>query len=440
MKNTSYLKIFLLILLFSNSIYAQSNYITLNTLLGDKSNRLLNSNNFGKNIQRQNLDLSISKEFSLPKNQNYKVELYSSLSDSRGLHFYQLGFKISKKEKYFFSIGKIVDGNFYLPKNTSGSMLFSNNYEPIPEIKLGMDNIKISKKLRFSALFSNGILDKNDDFYERPYLHHKYLFFDLGNFEEKKYFSFGLHHAAVWGGATTIYNYGDLGRTLEDLYYVVFAKHGNSVNINGPQGNHLGILHFSYRFTKKYDNYIYYQKFWEDGNSLNKYYGPIWDGLYGYNYKDENMSITIEYLKTTFQSGNIHPPGIDSFYWHIPYTFGWEYKNYTIGNFQISKDSNRVESIYLDYSKKLNEKFELSLILNVINRYSISYQDKGWNEEIDLSTDSYITYKMAKVRLDFQDKRKSHLSYFIDSGLDIFLKEKNIACNVGVTYSFNFLP
>ena len=61
MKNTSYLKIFLLILLFSNSIYAQSNYITLNTLLGDKSNRLLNSNNFGKNIQRQNLDLSISK-------------------------------------------------------------------------------------------------------------------------------------------------------------------------------------------------------------------------------------------------------------------------------------------------------------------------------------------------------------------------------------------
>ena len=82
----------------------------------------------------------------------------------------------------------------------------------------------------------------------------------------------------------------------------------------------------------------------------------------------------------------------------------------------------------------------MSLILNVINRYSISYQDKGWNEEIDLSTDSYITYKMAKVRLDFQDKRKSHLSYFIDSGLDIFLKEKNIACNVGVTYSFNFLP
>ena len=48
----------------------------------------------------------------------------------------------------------------------------------------------------------------------------------------------------------------------------------------------------------------------------------IWDGLYGYNYKDENKSITIEYLKTTFQSGNIHPPGIDSFYWHIPYTFG----------------------------------------------------------------------------------------------------------------------
>ena len=39
----------------------------LNTLLGDKSNRLLNSNNFGKNIQRQNLDLSISKKFSLPK-------------------------------------------------------------------------------------------------------------------------------------------------------------------------------------------------------------------------------------------------------------------------------------------------------------------------------------------------------------------------------------
>ena len=65
---------------------------------------------------------------------------------------------------------------------------FRINYEPIPEIKLGMDNIKISKKLRFSALFSNGILDKNDDFYERPYLHHKYLFFDLGNFEEKNSF------------------------------------------------------------------------------------------------------------------------------------------------------------------------------------------------------------------------------------------------------------
>ena len=108
---------------------------------------------------------------------------------------------------------------------------------------------------------------------------HTYIttFFDL-HLKKKKYFSFGLHHAAVWE-VQQPYIIRRLGRTLEHLYYVA-TKHGNSVNINGPQGNHLGILHFSYRFTKKYDNYIYYQKFWEDGNSLNKYYGPIWDGLW----------------------------------------------------------------------------------------------------------------------------------------------------------------
>ena len=125
-------------------------------------------------------------------------------------------------------------------------MLFSRNYEPIPEIKFGINKKKIFKKLRFSALISHGFLDKNEDFYERPYLHHKYLFIDIGNFKNEKFFSFGLHHAAVWGGATTIYDYGDLGRSTSDWLNVVLAKHGNSVNINGPQGNHLGILHFSF--------------------------------------------------------------------------------------------------------------------------------------------------------------------------------------------------
>ena len=56
------------------------------------------------------------------------------------------------------------------------------------------------------------------------------------------------------------------------------------------------------------------------------------------NYKDENKSITIEYLKTTFQRVTfIHLELIRLLAYS--YTFGWEYKNYTIGNFQISKDS-----------------------------------------------------------------------------------------------------
>lgn len=431
-------KLFFLILLIlsSNFLFAQNNYLTISSFINDETILLLSNNN-GRDISKQNINLNFNDVFTIKKNSDYNISYYISINDNKGFDLNQIGLKISKNDNYFISLGKIIDSDYYLPKQTSGSMLFSRNYEPIPEIKFGINKKKIFKKLRFSALISHGFLDKNEDFYERPYLHHKYLFIDIGNFKNEKFFSFGLHHAAVWGGATTIYDYGDLGRSTSDWLNVVLAKHGNSVNINGPQGNHLGILHFSYKFLRNSSNYIYYQKFWEDGGSLWHTHSPIWDGLYGYNYSKGNRSFTIEYLKTTYQSGNFHPNGIDSYYWHIPYTFGWEYKNFTIGNFQISKDSNRVESIYFAFSDQIRTNFKLTVILNILNRHSIAYQDKGWNEEIDLSNDTYTTYKMGKFRLDFFTKKNPKINYFIETGIDMFLDDKNIGHHLGMTYNFN---
>ena len=424
-------------LLFGTKLISQTNYISFNLTSSEELTTLLKSNNNGIDIGKQTIDLRFSKKINFKMNKNYSVNYHSRIVDKDSqLYFNEIGLTVEKNH-YLFSIGKINDNNFYIPENSSGSMLFSNNYEPIPEIRFSISKKNIAKNIVYSALISHGILDKNADFYERPYLHRKYLFFDIGDIEKGNFLTIGLDHAAVWGGATTIYSYGDLGRSLSDWYNVVLAKHGESVNLNGPQGNHLGILHLSYSFVKNNTPYyMYYQKFWEDGGSLWHTHHPIWDGLWGFNVEQDDKALTVEYLKTTYQSGNYHPNGIDSYYWHIPYTFGWEYRDFTIGNFQISKDSNRVESIYVAFSNKINSNIKLNGILNILNRYKIAYQDKGWNEEIDLSNDSYVTHKMLKLRVDFLNNKKSKLDYYYEIGLEKSIDDSNIAHRLGIKYSF----
>ena len=65
------------------------------------------------------------------------------------------------------------------------------------------------------------------------------------------------------------------------------------------------------------------------------------DGLLGINVNTSKINFNFEIVDTRNQSGNQHPPGVDSYYYHGVYEFGWSNKGLTLGNSFIHPNSNR---------------------------------------------------------------------------------------------------
>ena len=61
--------------------------------------------------------------------------------------------------------------------------------------------------------------------------------------------------------------------------------------------------------------------------------------------KYNNQLLLVERLKTTYQGGSTHPPGVDSYYYTRAYPPGWVYKQRTIGNAFAELTKSSLESI-----------------------------------------------------------------------------------------------
>ena len=267
--------------------------------------------------------------------------------------------------KYNFKDTDIIFGRFNTAQSSedfllsSGSMIESGNALGVPRIGTITTKKYDNHKINFS--FYHGQLNRNEYMIEKPFLHEKKLYYS--NSFLNNIFSVGLSHSVIWGGETT-----DNGKNNPENK-VKLKTPGDDNATNSDQINTLGesIGMWDFSFERKYKLYqikLYHQNFFEDGSGLSlndKMNG--FDGLWGIKIQKNKISSVYEFLKTTYQGGPVHPPGLDSYYWSGAYRPGWVFNGQTIGNMIISPKNNRVKAHF----------FSIGFFENNNNFYLLSF-------------------------------------------------------------------
>ena len=271
--------------------------------------------NYQGNYQTKIIDYSFAISASKDKLYIGESFLKSRLSDDTYL----------KVGKYYRDFSSYLNNNL-----SSGSMLISNNAEPMPKIGL-LSYYKFKKNKNFDLSFgiSHAVFKKDKFYNSAPMLHEKFIYLNYANKNNK--FSFGFVHEAMWGGNTD--QYGKFPSSFKDFLKVFISADGPLLEGEphaNALGNHLGIWDFYYE--KKIDYKIvkvYYQHFFEDTSGL-RFTNRI-DGLWGLELENyiPKTNLLIEYLSTTDQDRTRHN---DAYYNHYQYNLGWSYKGYTLGN------------------------------------------------------------------------------------------------------------
>ena len=286
-------------------------------------------------------------------------------------------------------------GNQYDPLS-SGSLLYSENARPIPKVAVSSDYIPVpfSKGyIEFKGYLAHGWFEK-DRYTERPLLHHKNVYVQVGgDFPVNAHY--GFHHYAMWGGVSP--EYGQIPDGWNAYKKIFLAEKGAEedapVNeVINALGNHLGSRNFGLDYQA--DNFglqLYWQTIFEDGSG--KRWRNIEDGLWGLVYKNRKKnnkplveSALYEYLHTTDQSGEHHEidgkilGGNDNYFNNYLYLSGWTAKNYTIGTPMITSPIiNDEENIQVLNNKVIAHHLGIkgwlmdNLYYRALMTYSINY-------------------------------------------------------------------
>ncbi len=408
-KKSSILKhhIFLLIIL-SVKLHSQetNNHYSLE-LNSDLSNQWWSQyNNYGKEpseiyfnyktrYKHKNVNLSL-KVFAS------KDKIYIGESFVQSKLFNNTYLKAGKYYKDFSS---------YLNQNlSSGSLLVSNNAEPMPKIGLlSSYKFKQSQNFDFNFGISHGLFAKSTIYKTAPMLHEKFIYLNYS--KNQNDLSIGFVHEAIWRGSTE--EYGDFPHSFKDFLKIFISADGPLLDGEphaNALGNHLGIWDFHYkRETNNKILKLYYQHFFEDTSGLR--FANRSDGLWGLELSNyiNNTNILFEYLNTKNQ--NRKPPYVnENYYNHSEYAEGWSYKGYAIGNpfinylynnpskvFHIGVSTNEVTkySYKLLLSRKIDTsdhiKYQIS-VGKMINQFLIGIiitgeENKSSNMSIKLSYD-----------------------------------------------------
>ena len=332
-------------------------------------------------------------------------------------------------------------------------IVFGNNHKPLKRISIQSNSfiplpfshkINFLKNISFEYDFSNAILDENymyiwDEYYDKkarevfyskaPRLHYKKLHFKY-MINNRSWFVLGLNHAAIWGGTTINLHTNTekkYSNSLNNLHKVIFWQGGreeydrNDV-VGGVIGNHLGSIDFE---IHKPNLKLYYQHIFEDGGSF--WFDNMLDGLWGVNIKNLNTKlmldeISIQYLNTKYQSGNVHPDGVDSYFWHDQYPAGWQHEGVSLGSLYISPNQNRSKILFLSsrFRIKNNLLLDIHSSFGEIFHY---YGYKGWNENIEeMFIDKYNgKYQAIYINLNSKIKNDFTIQYHfaIEKDIDI---------------------
>lgn len=391
-------------------------------------NGLINSNILTKKFSGTNKS---STSFLIPNFSLTKKRIYLNVSptiskDSIVFNYAYIKYEIKDSELIFGRFHPTLSSENH--EISSGSMIESRNTIPIPRI--GLSTVKEFKGLKFKFELYHGLMEKNNQITKAPFLHDKKLY--ISKDFEKWILSGGLHQVTIWGGGSK--EYGIQPSSFEDFVRVFFGdKSKDNRGTIEDQGNALGDVRgmwdISLRTNTKI-NYIktYYQIFFEDksGLRLNRY-ASYFDGLFGLELKYNNQLLLVERLKTTYQGGSTHPPGVDSYYYTRAYPPGWVYKQRTIGNAFISPLNNRVKMLYLYYNVSFDD-YNLSFG-HINGKYFYPFTEK-----IDYTSliENEIGENFKESFLQISKKINSNLSIEL-----IFEKQMNeLSSILGITFSY----
>lgn len=240
---------------------------------------------------------------------------------------------------------------------SSGSLLFSSNAHPIPQISIGLENWTPVPGLfgyaEVKGALVHGWLNDNFETVKGTLLHHKYLGGRVGG-KLPVNISYEFHHVAQWGGYSKVY--GDLGNDLHAFKTAFMVQSGGTMandQINA-QGNHIGFQQLALDVKGEgWKVSAYWQCINEDGPI--RFIGcgmNAKDGLWGVSATQSRWpfieGLTYEFLNTTDQAGPFHDRdglvfgGADNYYSNSIYRQGWTYFGCIIGSPLLTLTNNRV--------------------------------------------------------------------------------------------------
>ena len=261
---------------------------------------------------------------------------------------------------YIFDITAGIEPRYWGAGNaelSSGSLLFSNNAHPIPQIRVGIERWTpvpgLFGYVEVKGGLTHGWLADNYQPVKGTLLHHKYIGGRVGG-KLPVNLSYEFHHVAQWGGYSSMY--GDLGNNWSAFKSAFMVTSGGTMKNDqlNAQGNHIGFQQLALDVKGEgWKVSAYWQCMNEDGPIRFIGFGMNnKDGLWGVSMQQSRWpfiaGVTYEFLNTTDQSGPFHDRdgivygGADSYYSNSIYSQGWTYYGRIIGSPLLSVNNDRV--------------------------------------------------------------------------------------------------
>lgn len=286
----------------------------------------------------------------------------------------------------------------------SGDFVLSRNAAPMPQVRIGLSDftdvpftqgwLQVQAELSYGWLDSGGWVRRQFNHYlgfvtTDVKMHHKRVYFRIAP-QRPLTFTFGMQHAAQFGGRQTSYVNGEVVSRLEkpggvkEAFKMFIPRPGD----NFYPGNHLGSWDFElrYRFGNGSRLTAYCQHPWEDGSGIGMLNG--WDGIYGLRYNAADRGVlteaVVEYLDFTNQSGPLHwspgdnpgtpitsqATGADNYYNNYFYN-GWAYRGMALGNPFFKSPAYNLDG-YSCYTDNRLRGFHIGLTGHLAERWSYS--------------------------------------------------------------------
>lgn len=410
-------------MLFFSLLVGQDFQYELNIKAIDKNSDywFLRNNNNGTDLNNFQLKSSFSIN---KKNTSYIINVTSPANKESSINkvqFNETYIKHNITKNTFIKVGRYYrDFSNYLNDDLStGSMLISNNAQPMPKLGLVSNyNFEKNEDIFINYGISHAVFDKNEYYTESPFLHEKFIYINI--IKNKFLLGLGIVHEAMWAGSTK--ELGKQPKTFKDFLKVFISDDGDKKSYEqhaNALGNHLGIWDF-YIIKNNEERVIkfYYQHFFEDTSSFR--FKNKWDGLWGLELTNyiPNTNILIEFIDTS-NCCEDPPYQYDFYYWNYEYTSGWRYKNYILGN------------PFVNDTAKWNAELDNGMELDQIAYFGIDGKAKKINyniryaKELLRRKDEYVFFEVGK---EFNERNY----------LSIFLTNNNKNYTGGLNYNIKF--